>query len=222
MTRFADRNRAIQLRKQEKSYSQIKKILNVSKGTLSVWLQDYPLSQEKIRELRDWNEQRIEKFRETMRRKREHRLRQVYDAEKSFLIPLNKRELYIAGLLLYWGEGLKAGSAEVSLSNTNPAVIKFFMSWLEEAVGITKPQMRVYLHLYSDMDVKKEMGFWSRTLRLPLKQFTSPYIKTSSSKRIFHKGTFGHGTCNLRVGSVVLKEKIMMGLKAISDKHAPL
>lgn len=219
MTRFKDRNRAIQLRKQHKSYSQIKNILNVSKGTLSVWLQAYPLPQEKIRELRDWNEQRIEKFRETMKQKREYRLQQVYDKEKSFLIPLDKRELYIAGLFLYWGEGLKVG-AEVSLSNTNPAVIQFFIHWLQETVGITKGQMRVYLHLYSDMDVKKEMRFWSRVLSLPPKQFTRPYIKVSSSKRIFHKGTFGHGTCNLRVGSTVLKERIMMGLRAISDEYA--
>jgi len=89
------------LRKQGKSYSQIKKILKVSKSTLSLWLRNYPLSKQIIRELRDWNEQRIEKFRNTMRKKREERLKEVYKSQKKIISPLNKREFFLAGLFLY-------------------------------------------------------------------------------------------------------------------------
>ncbi|MEK7090172.1 MAG: helix-turn-helix domain-containing protein, partial [Patescibacteria group bacterium] len=69
MAKFKVRERAISLRKQLKSYSQIKKILGVSKSSLSLWLQNYPLPKWRIRELRDNNEQRIEKFRLTMQAK---------------------------------------------------------------------------------------------------------------------------------------------------------
>ena len=65
------RDKAIKLRKQGKSYSQIKQEVDVSKGTLSRWLQDYPLSEKRLRELRDHNPKRIEKFRKTMREKRQ-------------------------------------------------------------------------------------------------------------------------------------------------------
>ena len=51
MARFKDHEKALALRKQEISYSQIKKILGVSKSTLSDWLHKFPLSEEKIREL---------------------------------------------------------------------------------------------------------------------------------------------------------------------------
>jgi len=105
MARILDREKAIQLRLKDKSYSQIKAELGISKSTLSGWLRNYPLSEERIRELRDHSSQRIERFRETMRKKHEVRLRAVYEEQKKVLLPLTKREFFIAGLFLYWGEG---------------------------------------------------------------------------------------------------------------------
>ena len=107
MAKFKIRERAVLLRKEGKSYSEIKSLLKVSKSTLSLWLRDYPLSQEKIRELRDWNQKRIENYRETRRRQRESILNDIYKHEKDVILPLSKRELFLTGLFLYWGEGGK-------------------------------------------------------------------------------------------------------------------
>lgn len=219
MARLKDHEKALALRKQEMSYSQIKKILGVSKSTLSYWLRDYPLSQERIRELRDCNERRIEKFRETMRRKREKRLAEIYKVQKKLILPLSNREFFIAGLLLYWGEGTKSRRDGLSISNSDPAVIKFFIHWLNKNLEISKEKMRVWLHLYRDMDIDEEMKFWSKILEIPLSQFGRPYIKKTSSKRINHKGGFGHGTCNIRINNVSLAEKIFMSIKTISDNY---
>lgn len=219
MARIEDREKALALRKQEKSYSQIKKILGVSKSTLSYWLRDYPLSKERIRELRDWNEQRIERFRETMRKKIEDRLQKTYEIEKGIILPLNKREFYLMGLLLYWGEGTKSQRHTLSVSNTDPAVIKFFIRWLNKCLSVPKEKMTIRLHLYNDMDINKEIKYWSEELNASLSQFGRPYIKKTSSKKINHKGTFGHGTCNVRVCNVPLKEKVLMGMKVISDRY---
>jgi len=219
MARFKDREKAIILRKQGMSYSQIKKILKVGKSTLSTWLKDYPLSKQRIRELRDWSEQRIERCRETKRKKKEKRLKDFYQEQKKSIFPLNQHELYLAGLFLYWGEGAKTHSARLSISNTDPSLIKFFIVWLEKSLKIPKEKLKVHLHLYIDMDIKKEMKFWSKILNIPFDQFTKPYIKKTSSIRINHKGGFGHGTCNVRIGDARLSEKILMALKAISDKY---
>ena len=43
--------KALVLRKQRKSYSQIKAILGVSKSTLSTWLRAYPLTRKEINNL---------------------------------------------------------------------------------------------------------------------------------------------------------------------------
>jgi len=220
MARFKDHEKAIILRKQGMSYSQIKKVLKVSKSTLSTWLKDYPLPEERVRQLRDWSEQRIERCRETKRRKKEKRLEGFYQEQKKLILPLNKRELYLAGLFLYWGEGSKSRMNSIlSVSNTDPAVIKFFISWLTKGLFVPKKKIKILLHLYKDMDVKEEIKFWSKTLNIPFDQFTRSYVKKTSSIRINHKGEFGHGTCNIRIGNARLSEKILMALKAISDKY---
>lgn len=216
MARFKDREKALILRKQGMSYSQIKKILKVSKSTLSLWLRNYPLSKERIRELQK-SEAVIERIRNTKRQRREKRLKEIYETQRKTILPLNNRELFVAGLFLYWGEGTKCRRDGLSISNSDPSVIKFFIRWLSKSLDVPKKRMRVGLHLYKDMDINKEMDFWSRTLKIPLSQFIRPYIKKTSSNRINHKGGFGHGTCNVRINSVPLAEKIFMTLKAITD-----
>ena len=219
MARLKDREKALALRKQGKSYSQIKKALGVSKSTLSYWLREYPLSKQRIRELRDWNETRIEKYRNTMRRKREERLRQFYEEQKKLIFPFNKRDIFLSGLFLYWGEGTKRQTSVLSVSNTDPSIIKFFIVWTNKSLNVPKEKLKVQLQLYSNMNIKKEVQFWSKTLKLSSNQFIKPYIKKSSSERINHKGSFGHGTCNVKIGDARLTEKILMGLKSISDYY---
>jgi len=70
--------KAIRMRKEGASYSQIKEKLKVSKSSLSLWLRDMPIPEKRLRELRDWNAVRIERFRDTMRHKRESRWEEVY------------------------------------------------------------------------------------------------------------------------------------------------
>ena len=205
------------MRKQGKSYNQIKQEISVSKSTLSNWLKEYPLSKELINGLRANSEQRIERFRKTMERKHAARLKEVYETEKKNIFPLSDKEIFIFGLGLYWGEGTKREMKELSISNNDPALINFFIYWLEKSFNIPRKRIKILLHLYSDMDIKKEMVYWSKILNIPLSQFNKPYIKKTSAAAINHKGSFGHGTCNAGIGSVPLAEKIIMGIKTIAD-----
>jgi len=220
MARVIEREKALALRKQEMSYSQIKEILGVSKSTLSGWLKNYPLSKERIDALRGKNEKRIERYRETRRKQKQERLDKYYNEEKSKIFPLTERDFFIAGLFLYWGEGGKTLSGNVSVSNTDPSVINFFIDWMTSHVKISKEKIRISLHLYNDMDIEKELNFWSEKLNMPKSQFTKPYIKKSLSTRINQKGGFGHGTCNARIGGARLNEQILMGIKSVSDKYS--
>ena len=219
MTRFQDKEKALALRRQEMSYSQIKTILGVGKGTLSAWLKDYPLSKERIDALRGKNEKRIERYRETRRKTKEKRLNEFYLEQKNRVFPLTDRDFFIAGLFLYWGEGTKTISKTVSVSNTDPSVINFFLDWVINYLKIPKEKINIHLHLYNDMDVEKEIEFWSEKINIPKNHFGKPYIKQSSIKAINHKGTFGHGTCNARINNARLSEKILMAIKAVSDKY---
>ncbi|MDP2668524.1 MAG: helix-turn-helix domain-containing protein [bacterium] len=216
MAKIKEKQKAIGLRRAGKSYSQIKQLVGVSKSTLSYWLKDMPLPDDKMRILRDWNENRIEKFRNTMRQKREARLTKIYSEEKINILPLSERELFLAGLFLYWGEGGKTAEARLVISNTNPAVIKFFIRWLS-IFKVPKEKLRIYVHLYKDMNIKKELNFWAKTLGIPLQQFQKPYIKNSAMSGLTYKNGFNHGTCNAMIGDARLSERVLMGIKALSD-----
>ncbi len=219
MSYIEKREMAITLRKKEMSYSQIKKKVNVSKSTLSLWLRSYPLSPKRIKELRDCNEKRIERFRSTMRQKREEREKITYIQQSKRLSSFSTKELFLAGLMLYWGEGTKTQKDALIMTNSNPSIINFFILWTTKILHVPSKKIRVCLHLYSDMDPKKEIDWWSHTISIPISQFNQPYIKKSLKKRINYKGSFGHGTCQAKICDVKTAEKILMSIKYINEKY---
>lgn len=208
------KTKAITMRLQGMSYSQIKAEVPVSKSTLSLWLEKYPLSPERLRELRDFSPRRIESYRATMKKKRDVRIAVQSAKAIKGISRLSKRELFVAGFFLFWGEGSKTRKSEVSLANTDPAMIIFFIQWLT-LLGVNKEKIRFYFHFYEDMNISKELKFWSRTLNFPLSSFHKPYIKKTKFAAITYGNGFGHGTCNARYTSQDLNDYILMGLKHI-------
>ncbi|MEI6581013.1 MAG: helix-turn-helix domain-containing protein [bacterium] len=217
MARKLDKQKAVTMRKKGMSYSQIKEELKVSKSTLSGWLSDMPLSEKRIRELQADSPVRIERYRNTMRAKKDARLDEVYEKVCKDIGVLSKRDLFLTGLFLYWGEGTKAQNSLVALTNTNPSMLKFFIKWLK-LFGIENKDLKVKLHLYSDMNIKKALDFWSKELNIPKDQFHKPYIKKTDSRSITYKNGFGKGTCSVILGSRDLWEYIIMAIKYMEEK----
>ncbi len=216
MARKLDKQKAIKLRQKGLSYSQIKEKLGIGKGTLSEWLSDMPLSEKRIKELRDFSPQRIERYRNTMQNKRNLQHDLVYKGIKDKLKSLSDRDLLISGFFLYWGEGSKTKSYSVALTNTNPKMLVFFIRWLE-FFNVPREKLRVKLHLYSDMKVKEQISFWSKTLDIPTSQFRNSYIKESKFSSISYKNGFGHGTCSVIVEDKSIASQILIGLEYIQD-----
>jgi hypothetical protein len=210
---------AIQMRKAGASYSQIKEKVGVSKSTLSLWLEGYPLSEKRLRELQADSPVRIERFRNTMRRKRDARLQIVREKAAKEIATLSKRELLIGGFFLYWGEGTKTTRASTSVSNTDPAVLKFFLKWLD-LLGVEKSRIKAYVHLYKDMNIKKELKFWSAALGLPPRSFRKPYIKDSLQTGLSYTQRFTHGTCNVIFENRDVSERVLMSLDYIRSRFA--
>lgn len=211
------RQKVIEFRLRGMSYSQIKEKIKISKSTLSVWLKEYPLPEERIRELRDNSPKRIERFRNTMAAKKAQRLNTAYKKVSADIGKLSERDLFIAGLFLYWGEGSKTTDATTALTNTNPTVLLFFLRWLK-LFGVKKSDLRVKLHLYSDMDIEKTKDWWSKKLRIPLTQFRKPYIKKNIQSNAVYKGYFKQGTCSIIYEDVAFLNYILMGLKYLAEE----
>lgn len=223
MARRSDKKKAIELRKQGKTYSEIRVRLKVPKSTLSGWLGRYPLTEEQLEKLKV-NVRRkkllaVERTTLTKFKKKQKRLKNTYKSERERLLPLTKRELYLCGLFLYWGEGVKGSSSNVSLNNTDPRVVKFYHYWMTEVLEVPRERVRVAIHLYKDMSISESLDFWSNELGIPRKQFIRPYIKKSERVSINQKG-FGYGTCGLYVGNRYLKDRIMAGIEAIGEYYS--
>jgi hypothetical protein len=218
MTKLIERTKAIHLRRKGKSYSEIKRIMGVSKSSLSLWLRDIPLTEDQIKKLKGNKDKAIERFIETMKLKREKKLLGYYKRQKKTWLPLSDRELFLAGLFLYWGEGNKASRHTISISNTDPTMLVFSFVWMTKSLSIPKESIKASLQLYSDMDVEEATNYWSHTLGISRGRFNRPYIKKSTRSLIDQKG-FGHGTCTLIAQNTVIKENLLMAIKSIADYH---
>lgn len=207
------------MRLQGMSYSVIREKLGVSKGTLSAWLRGHPLSEERIRTLRDFSQQRIERCRETKAEKRLARLEEVNRIALSNIGSLSKREIFLCGLFLYWGEGGKTQPYRTVLSNTDPSVLKFFTAWLS-IQGVAREHIKAHVHLYEDMDIESELTYWSQALILPRDNFRKPYIKKSSRSGLTYRQKFSHGTCNLIYENRDMAEYVACSLDAIRASFA--
>ena len=217
---MAHREKHTQARKMREKglpYSQIKAKLGVSKSTLSYWLRDMPLSRERINSLRATSPRRIERFRDTMEEKRNLRLSEVRKKVMKDIGTLSKRELFLAGLFLYWGEGGKTKRYTITLANTDPNMIRFYLKWLE-VMEIPSIKIKVRLHLYTDMDMERETRFWIRETKLPRKNFQKPHLKKTLYKEVIQKG-FGHGTCNIIVDGRDVSEYVLESLKVLSGMY---
>lgn len=219
MTKLLEKRRVIELRKIGKSYSEIKKIINVSKSSLSLWLKDVILTDEQVYGLKMKKLRAVERYKKSMSIRREERRDRCYKEQKRKWLPLSNREEFLAGLFLYWGEGNKVSTSSINISNTDPRVIKFGYYWMKSCLKIPKDKIFIMLHLYTDMDVEKETNYWSQEIGMKISQFKRPYIKNSLRSDIDQKG-FGHGTCGLWAFKTEIKQAILMAIQAISDSYA--
>ena len=215
------RKKAIELRKEGFSYSQIQEKIDVAKSTLSYWLRDYPLDEERIKALQEEGSKKgqvkAEKYRRTMRKKREKLEKSIYGKYKNRFSELSKDEYFVAGLMLYLGEGGKTHNYRIGLTNTNPKIIKFFIKWLEEFFSANRDDLRVQLHLYEDMNIEKEVKYWSNHLNLDLNQFYNPSIRELKEGSFSYPESHRHGTCALYLMDTRKKTELMMAIEALLD-----
>ncbi len=208
-----DKVRAYNLRREGKSYKQIRKLLGIPLGTLGGWFKN----EEWSKEIRDrLGKEQSSSFPKKLQaiikanKKRWANIHQGYrDAgEREFEI-LKNNPLFLAGIMLYWGEGEKSPKmSRLKLANTDPSMIRIFYKFLKDIIKVPKDKILVWLLLYPDLADDMQKRFWSRATGVPISQFKgSIYIKgRHPTKRL------SYGVCNIYVSSREFKEKIMVWL----------
>ncbi|MDD2758576.1 MAG: hypothetical protein PHD72_04415 [Patescibacteria group bacterium] len=207
--KIAEKIIAIKLRGQGRSYSEILKIIKVSKSTLSLWLKNVKLSLAQQRRiyhtLKQNNAHRLAKKKQQIKR---DLTKKIINESMREYGQMTRNELFLPGLMIYWAEGDKTTANEmVKVSNSDPAMIKFMMRWFREICKVPEDKFRIALHIHSlhcNGDTKE---FWANVTRVPLIQFHKTQIKQTTLKH--RKNPLYNGTCSIRVYDKNLFRKIM-------------
>lgn len=181
--KFTEKQLAISMRKEGKSYREILKKVPVAKSTLSYWLgsvnltnkQKYQLTQKKLQAaLRGAAAQKQKRIKKE--------IEMAYDA-KIELGKISKRDLLMIGIALYWAEGekIKSYSPTVSLkfTNSDPKMIRIFLAWCYQCQNLTQEDISVSLYIHEDHFEKKDhyIQYWSTQTGIKIAKFDKIYRK---------------------------------------------
>lgn len=91
-------------------------------------------------------------------------------------------KLKTAAIMLYWAEGYKNLSkrnrgAQIDLANSDPQMIKLFLKFLRETCGVDEERLRARLYCYANQNIDFLKKYWHGVTKVPLKQFSKPYIR---------------------------------------------
>lgn len=204
MAKFKEKIKARSLRKRGLSIKEIAKKLQVSKSSASIWCSDIELNKEQIEKLHDQMVKggysgRLKGVHVQKKRKQE-KIKYYEEKGRSEIEHLEKRELFIAGLALYWGEGGKK-DPRVRFYNSDCLIIKFIMKWFRETLAI--PDDRFVLSVTINKSHKRRLldvnEYWSEITKIPLNQFGKPILIKSKNKKIHENHLEHYGTLCIRI-----------------------
>lgn len=173
--KLKEKGKAIQLRKRGFSYSEILRTVPVAKSTLSLWLKSVGLAKKQKQRLTEKKLAALKKGWEACRRKRIFLTERIKKEAEKEVKKLNKRELWLIGVILYWAEGHKErrrGSL-VELGNSDANIIRIFLKWLREICKISEKNIRfrIYLHETSKNRLFEVRKYWTRVTGFSINNF---------------------------------------------------
>jgi hypothetical protein len=200
------RERAVQLRRQGRSRRQIKETLGfIGNGTLNQLLRDEPLPPERAgpgyAESRARAAEGVRRYWATERPAREAARAAISAAAAAQVGELTDREIIVAGAIAYWCEGAKSKpyriDEQVRFVNSDPALIKFFLTFLDKA-GVSRERLRYCVFIHESADVEAAVSYWAGvTAGLP-HQFTRSVIKHHTPRTLRRDDNANYHGC-LRV-----------------------
>ena len=214
---------ARQLRKMGESIKVIAKKLSVSVSSVSVWCRDIELSKEQVENLKKRMTDPFygRKWTYIIERKKlfDEKVRQLKEQGKKEVGHLSKRDIFIAGIALYWGEGFKKDHL-VGLATSDPGAARFFIRWLYKSFGIIKEKLvvRVTANISHKKRIHAIEQYWAKSLNISQEQFSKAYFQKTKWKKEYENKDEYHGVIRIKVRkSVNLLRKIFGYLDSLSN-----
>lgn len=180
-----DKNKAISLRKQGLSYSEILKKISVAKSTLSLWLHSVALSKHQSQRLTEKKLKSAMRGAQTRRKQRIDNANAIYQKSGGEIGNISKRELLLIGSALYWAEGSKQKEHNVSqgviFGNSDPNMIRLFLVFAKDILGVEDDAIKFELYIHRTGNVPRAVKYWVGELREPKSKFSTVYFKNGNA-----------------------------------------
>ncbi len=194
------------LRRVGKSLNQIARMANVPKSTLREWIKDILLTDEQNHKLAKDALAALQKGRKLAQAKRE----MTRNMQKNELFSqgfieigtLSKRELFIAGVALYWAEGFKnKHEKRLGFCNSDPKMIQFYLYWLKEVFGVSHEGITARLTINAEHKDRENniLEYWQKITGLSSTSFTKTFFQHAVSKKQFENRESYNGVLRLHV-----------------------
>jgi hypothetical protein len=192
MSRWERAELGRELRRLGLSYGEVMDQIPVKKSTLATWCRDIELTPEQIDAIRSRRAPApgIPRGTQRKRRREVELIRAQAKLEAEHLV---RDPFWVAGVVLYWGEGSKT-KRRLALANADPAALRLFRDW-SMRFHETDGGWRGRLNLHADNDEPGARRWWAYELSIPVSDFTKSFVKPDGTGH--RKNHLPHGVCTL-------------------------
>ena len=176
------------------SYGEIMQLIPVPKGTLAGWCREIRLSAEQAAAIRARTGSQLGVPRDTQWRRRVE-VEEIRAEARLFALEHLSDPFWVAGTVLYWGEGAKT-KRSFSVANSDPAALRLFIRWTRAYVE-ADPIFVLKLNLHAGNDELMARKHWSQSLELEGAQFYRTFTKPEGTGH--RKNHLPFGVCQVRM-----------------------
>lgn len=217
MAKSLEYNKARALRLTGKSIVHIARELGVAKSTVSRWCRDILLTPAQIAILE--NNKLTRGYIGRMKGARmqyEQRILREKEFEgrgRDLLGRLTKRDIFMLGLGLYWGEGTKHGR-DTAFTNSDPLIVKFILEWFKKVFSFDDNRFKLYI-LINEIHrerVKEVQRFWIKITRISSRSFGKTTLIKVKNKKTYSNFRKHYGTLKIAIKRPSEIHHLIMGM----------
>ncbi|MFE6786290.1 hypothetical protein ACFVFF_28935 [Streptomyces sp. NPDC057680] len=179
------RDRARELRLQGMTYDQIQVELGCSKSSISLWVRDLPKVDHRT-PAEQGREAALKRWAHEGPLREAARQTAVREAEEAVGV-LSERELFLAGVALYWAEGSKSKpyrrDETVTFINSDPGVIGVYLAWLD-LLQIPRERLRFRVMIHESADVSGAEEYWADLAGIARTKLQKTTLKKHNPKTV--------------------------------------
>lgn len=204
MAKYNERLRARELRSKGESIGNIAKLVNSSKGSVSVWCNDIFISKIQRDKLTLRSKEGRNKGRlianENKKIERLDRLEKHKTIGKNKIGLMSERELFLIGAALYWAEGGKTQRITTFI-NSDPKMVLILIKWLKDCLNVSIDRLicRIEINEIHRDRLSIIEKYWSNLTKIPISQFTKPSLKHSKISKIYSNNDNYFGSLQIKV-----------------------